>query len=1515
MRPDPHKQAASRKYHNKVKSRGGGTAGATADSTTNSAGHRGGRGGRGGGRGRGGYRGRSNGNEEEDDIENDDQDGESAPRKSYARRKIVSNADRYIEKDEEITEAEELEQGIDRQTLAFKEMLKDSDQKKTFDPAAYFRFKSEKEVDAQNPLEESQQSRKLLEIRLDDIEKALMTISIKDRLYLRESDVNALNRDMVGKVSLSKGKPIVPKLVRGQAASDILIKSPTNSVGVAPSASISANYSNALPGSAVSKHVFIDDDLDDLLDITKTYGRAKTSNLTSSSVPSKITSPSNATTPSPSATRSNESSSNNGSKIRLPPLSKGNKTPDASGNTTSKGLQPPKKGLSRTTGKKDEEWLDSGGARAPARVFKCLAAEQFWAMHPKNVNRTLREVHLTKASAWSCHTNSPLPLSAPLTKGNAFGPYLIVFKSLLILNFIYSLHTSMSATSLSRRSGIRAPSGTPRGHGKINPNALPRPKQTTIFDYDTEYGSSNEQSLASISTTSAQVQDSSEGEIEIFLEREDIYTRLFDDNFTRAYRPDYNNSAPANIGSNGESGTSDSGMGPLSPNIERQRPNTMHQDSIMAGKNIYDYFDHGFPNQQSLSPNIGRALSRSMIPPRGDSMESLYNNGVYASMSTEYRNPVNDERGIRSPTDCMGVVEELEEDEDQEDYSENESELEDDFNPEYIRKFQLQDTPMYELQEHSQNYQIEHIKRSPPHTPAAPRTLAPRSGLSVSTGPVKHYTPEIETQETLKRERTRIMQRTVVSSYRQIDYKDITNIQPLKKGGFGEIHTAEWSRLKVVLKRALLGRGEGLEQFDQELEILKRVHDYDFIVPFYGVTTDPITNVKCMVMKHCTNGNLCSFLEKNHATLSWEERYRLSIEITKGLEFLHKSGFHHRDLHSGNILLDDKRTAMICDFGLSRSSNKSRTSGLAAAVGVASFLAPERFPAKRPIYSAACDIYSLGVIFWHISSGRIPFESRLRDPMLLRELMNGRREEIVPGTPQEYTDMLVKCWDINPSRRPKIDVVIAILQTLMAITSEPLHVPKGFTVPSNTSSASLPVPPELETKMANLERANNTLNRMVFGIKNPTMRDTVKYIERTRTFFREQKVPAVPYSSKNPPKTPIYLCPLVGDIAGLNYHLSLSRPYNPINESSEQTGDTALHLACLFLESPLDTIKVLVELGADINLENLQGYTPVMILASSNTQYCYEALKYFVVRGARIPAYVRKPITPMDNAHAYALNLVNESKQVYLSGTEAIERRRPRYGSNTQNEIQGRRRSRFYSQGRPLIHVVAAMQDDYRILDCLCEAGLDPAVSFGGETALVAAAAHLKIKNVEWLLNNDLDISTEVGIARATKVVRSLYLVPPMSPTEFGRKAMPSASSKLDPMDFPDDIRDLGKYSWAGVAYSDSERFNKDMVGPVLQLLEQWTGARRIESRKEVATKLKLIHGTAVRTDTASQLGAISPVAVSTIDVPYIPPPPPSNTGKISSNVGPGSRQLSLRKNQRHLIDHVLNDKAQTRFR
>lgn len=105
------------------------------------------------------------------------------------------------------------------------------------------------------------------------------------------------------------------------------------------------------------------------------------------------------------------------------------------------------------------------------------------------------------------------------------------------------------------------------------------------------------------------------------------------------------------------------------------------------------------------------------------------------------------------------------------------------------------------------------------------------SGHKLIPSRIDHRPPEVETEtpEVLKRERTRILERTVVNSYRQIDFADISKIQRLKRGGYGEIHTAEWSRLSVVLKRSLPGNAKGAEEFEHEVSC----YGHDLLAPFY----------------------------------------------------------------------------------------------------------------------------------------------------------------------------------------------------------------------------------------------------------------------------------------------------------------------------------------------------------------------------------------------------------------------------------------------------------------------------------------------------------------------------------------------------------------------------------------------------------------------------------------------------------------------------------------------------------
>ncbi|RIB07304.1 kinase-like domain-containing protein [Gigaspora rosea] len=68
------------------------------------------------------------------------------------------------------------------------------------------------------------------------------------------------------------------------------------------------------------------------------------------------------------------------------------------------------------------------------------------------------------------------------------------------------------------------------------------------------------------------------------------------------------------------------------------------------------------------------------------------------------------------------------------------------------------------------------------------------------------------------------------------------------------------------------------------------------------------------------------------------------------------------------------------------------------------------------------DIYSLGVIFWEISSGKPPFERHSHLDVIVK-IMKKERELPVQNTPVLYKKLYTKCWDHDPKKRPEIESV------------------------------------------------------------------------------------------------------------------------------------------------------------------------------------------------------------------------------------------------------------------------------------------------------------------------------------------------------------------------------------------------------------------------------------------------------------------------------------------------------------
>src|SRR5205085_10695545 len=124
----------------------------------------------------------------------------------------------------------------------------------------------------------------------------------------------------------------------------------------------------------------------------------------------------------------------------------------------------------------------------------------------------------------------------------------------------------------------------------------------------------------------------------------------------------------------------------------------------------------------------------------------------------------------------------------------------------------------------------------------------------------------------------------------------------------------------------------------------------------------------------------------------------------------------HCDLHSGNILRYGGG-CYITYLGLCGSVDDNESSG--QIYGVTPYVAPEVLQGKKNTKES--DIYSVGMLLWEIFAGPPPFNDRAHDENLILDIvLDGTRPPLLSNMPDDFTRMMQKCWDVNPSNRPTI---------------------------------------------------------------------------------------------------------------------------------------------------------------------------------------------------------------------------------------------------------------------------------------------------------------------------------------------------------------------------------------------------------------------------------------------------------------------------------------------------------------
>ncbi|VUD56812.1 Serine/threonine-protein kinase PrkC [Thalassocella blandensis] len=160
------------------------------------------------------------------------------------------------------------------------------------------------------------------------------------------------------------------------------------------------------------------------------------------------------------------------------------------------------------------------------------------------------------------------------------------------------------------------------------------------------------------------------------------------------------------------------------------------------------------------------------------------------------------------------------------------------------------------------------------------------------------------------------------------------------------------------------------------------------IVSVYDVGED--NGVAFIAMDYAEGNPLSSFVTKDNL-LPVFEVYRIICEVAIALEYAHENNIVHRDIKPGNIIYNPSPFQVkVTDFGIARLVDDSKTN-TGEILGSPLYMAPEQLKGKK--VNRAADIFSLGVTFYQLLTGQLPFTGD-NLAALTYEIIHGRPKNV-----------------------------------------------------------------------------------------------------------------------------------------------------------------------------------------------------------------------------------------------------------------------------------------------------------------------------------------------------------------------------------------------------------------------------------------------------------------------------------------------------------------------------------------